>query len=413
MVALGLLAWLLLRLRRLHARLADTHVRFEQCDAVVLDSVAEAVFGIDLDGRITFANRALGEMTGWRARELIGRERHELLHHTHADGEPYARESCPIHATLADGKARFVDDDLFWRRDGSWFPVEYSVTPLRDRRGDPVGGVVVLRDVTERRSLAERLRALEMEQAHAARINMLGEMVSGIGHELNQPLTAIATNARACLRLIESGQAGCVTCAPVLDRIARQAERAADVIRHMRRFSRKEPVETAPVAVADLFETVLVLLREDARRADVVLQSDIQPATLLVLAQQTQIEQVLINLARNGIEAMVDGGRERRLLLQAHPRGGDAAGADAVEIRVVDTGLGLSRGLSQHLFEPFVTTKPQGIGLGLSVSARIVEAHGGHLQWETTPGIGTTFFFRLPRAHNAAGESPAEKEMHG
>jgi two-component system sensor histidine kinase TtrS len=407
-VALGLLGWLLLRMRRLNTRLADTNVRLEQCESFVLDSVAEGVFGIDLSGRITFANRAFEEMTGWRGADLVGQERHELLHHTHADGEPYPRESCPIHATLEDGKARIVDDDLFWRSDGSWFPVEYSVTPLLDRRGQIMGSVVVIRDVTERRSLAERVRSLELQQAHAARINMLGEMVSGIGHELNQPLTAIATNARASLRLIESGRTQCADCTTVLDKIAVQAERAAEVIRHMRRFSRKEPTESARVAVADLFETVLVLMREDARRADAVLQSEIQPAALAVLAQQTQIEQVLINLARNGIEAMAEGGRERRvLLLQAHARG-----REEVEIRVVDTGLGLSRGLSQHLFEPFVTTKPQGIGLGLSISARIVETHGSHLQWETTPGIGTSFFFRLPRADTAA-RGLAGKEMDG
>jgi two-component system sensor histidine kinase TtrS len=392
------------RLIRFDTRLSNAQEQWKSCESLVLDALAEGVLGLDPTGRVTFVNHALATMTGWTTEDLLGHDAHEYLHHTHADGEPYPFEQCPIHATLNDGKARFIDDDLFWRRNGSCFPVEYSVTPMQDSRSAMLGTlVVVVRDVTERRGLAERVRRLEMEQAHAARVNMLGELVSGIGHELNQPLTVIGTNARACLRMIASGRTECGECTSVMDKIAVQAERAAEVIRTLRRLSRKETAisRATPVRVADLFETVAVLLHEDARRADVALHRDIQPGFLRVLVQQTQIEQVLINLARNGIEAMTEKGCERRvLLLQARcsqvMRAAEAR-QNLVEIRVVDTGLGLSRGMSRHLFEPFVTTKPQGIGLGLSISSRIVEAHDSQLQWQTTPGIGTTFYFYLPR----------------
>jgi C4-dicarboxylate-specific signal transduction histidine kinase len=139
-----------------------------------------------------------------------------------------------------------------------------------------------------------------------------------------------------------------------------------------------------------MFETVLVLMREDARRAGVALHRQIGFGADRVMAQRTQIEQVLLNLLRNAVEAMVDQPRERRVLLLARRSG------ELVEIRVVDTGPGLGKGSPEHLFEPFVTTKPQGLGVGLSISHGIVEAHGGRLRVDSTPGIGATFFFTLP-----------------
>ncbi|MGD8208086.1 MAG: ATP-binding protein, partial [Thiohalocapsa sp.] len=288
-----------------------------------------------------------------------------------------------------------------WRRDGTSFPVEYSTTPIRDETGETIGSVVVFRDITERRLAAERISRQEQEQAHFGRLSTLGEMASGIAHELNQPLTAISTNARACVRLLESGRADTESCSRVMTKIADQAERAGEVIRHIRRFVRKEQPEIAPESVAEMFDTVVVLLRQDARRAGVLLDHRVGVGAERVLAQRTQIEQVLLNLARNAIEAMSGQLRERRVLLLARRIG------DAVQIRVVDTGPGIGQGSPEHLFEPFVTTKPQGLGVGLSISAGIIEAHGGRLQVESTPGIGATFYFNLPSAEVDADPRPA------
>jgi two-component system sensor histidine kinase TtrS len=230
-------------------------------------------------------------------------------------------------------------------------------------------------------------------------------MASGIAHELNQPLTAITTNARACVRMIAAGRADTGTCSEVMTKIAEQAERAGEVIRHIRRFVRKEEPEMAPVAVADIFETVLVLMRQDARRAGVALHRQIGFGAEYVMAQRTQIEQVLLNLVRNAVEAMIDQPRERRVLLLARRN------AEMVEFRVVDTGPGLGKGSPEHLFEPFVTTKPQGLGVGLSISHGIVEAHGGRLRVDSTPGIGATFFFNLPYVDNREGVTPAAASL--
>ena len=383
------------RMLQLNQRLTRANTRLERRQQLILDSVAEGIYGIDLQGRTTFVNKAMERMTGWRAEELIGNDQHELTHHTRADGEPHPREECLVHAAFRDSMPRFVEDDVFWRRDGSSFPVEYSATPIRDERGETIGSVVVFRDITERRRTAERISLHQAEQAHFARLSTIGEMASGIAHELNQPLTAITTNARACVRMIEAGRADMIACKNVMTKIAEQAERAGEVIRQIRRFVRKEQPETSPVAVADIFDTVMVLLRQDARRAGVVLYQQLGPGADRVMAQRTQIEQVLLNLVRNAIEAMSDQQRERRVLLIARRNG------EEVEIRVVDTGPGLGKGSPEHLFEPFVTTKTQGLGVGLSVSTGIVEAHGGKLRVDSTIGIGATFYFSLPYA---AGE---------
>ena len=380
------------RVLQLNKRLTRANNRLERRQQLILDSVAEGIYGVDQNGRTTFVNKAMERLTGWRAEELIGNDQHEIIHHTRADGEPHPREECPAFATFRDGRPRFVEDDVFWRHDGTSFPVEYSATPIRDERGETIGSVVVFRDITERRRDAERIRRHEIEQTHYTRLSTLGEMASGIAHELNQPLTAITTNARACVRLIEAGRADPQSCSTVMVKIAEQAERAGEVIRHIRRFVRKEQPETAPVTVDEMFDTVLVLMRQDARRAGVAMHQQIGPGADRVLAQRTQIEQVLLNLVRNAFEAMAEQQRERRVLLLSRRVG------DAVEIRVVDTGPGLGKGSPDHLFEPFVTTKPQGLGVGLSISTGIVEAHGGRLRVDSTAGIGATFYFTLPHA---------------
>ncbi len=404
-LALLTMALLTSRVLQLNQRLSRANTRLERRHQLILDSVAEGIYGIDLRGCTTFVNKAMEHLTGWRAEELIGNETHEILHHTRPDGEPHPREECPVCATFSDKQSRFVDDDIIWRRDGTSFPVEYSATPFRDDQGQTIGTVVVCRDITERREAAERFRRQEAEQAHFTRLSTLGEMASGIAHELNQPLTAITTNARACVRMIGAGRADTNTCREVMTKIAEQAERAGEVIRHIRRFVRKEEPEVAPVAVADMFETVLVLMRQDARRAGVTLHRQIGFGADTVMAQRTQIEQVLLNLVRNAVEAMHDQLRERRVLLLARRNG------ELVEIRVVDTGPGLGKGSPEHLFEPFVTTKPQGLGVGLSISHGIVEAHGGRLRVDSTPGIGATFFFSLPYVDTRHQVTPAAEPV--
>jgi two-component system sensor histidine kinase TtrS len=406
-VVLGVAALLIMialtsRLQALNARLNRAKSTLEQRQQLILNSVAEGIYGVDLNGRTTFVNRAVERMTGWEAHQLIGCNQHQVLHHSHCNGTAHGSEDCPVYATFRDQRPRFIEDDLFWRRDGSSFPVEYSTTPIRDANGRTVGSVVVFRDTTERRDAAERIRRLEVEQARVARLSTLGEMASGIAHELNQPLTAITTNARACVRLIEDGRGNMVRCSEIMTKIAEQAERAGEIIRHLRRFVRKEAPEVAPVRVAELFDTVKVLLHQDARQHRVALTIEIDEGVDAVMVQRTQIEQVILNLARNAIEAMSETPGSHLLRMSASRLEED--GADRVRLCIQDNGPGIPERVRECLFEPFVTTKQKGLGLGLSISAGIVETHGGRLS-AAAAEAGAQFQFTLPVA---ASVSPSE-----
>jgi PAS domain S-box-containing protein len=392
-LALLVMAFLTAWVLRLNKRLKRAKARIERQQQLVLNSVGDGIYGVDLDGRTRFVNAAMERITGWPAEELIGREHHQVMHHTKPGGGVHAASECPVYATFRDNQPRFVDDDLFWRKDGTSFAVEYSSNPIHDEAGRTVGAVVVFRDITERKEAAEKARRHQLELAHVARLSTLGEMASGIAHELNQPLTAITANARACVRLLETRGATQEYCSDVLDRIAAQAQRAGEVIRHIRHFVRKEEPDIRPARLAGMLETVIGLVRPEAERAGVALTLDLTPDAEWVLAQEIQIEQVIINLARNAIEAMAEIPDEQRHLTLRTRR------LDAeVEIQVRDTGPGLDGDVAERIFEPFVTTKAQGMGLGLSISSGIVAAHGGQLVVDSVPGGGATFSFNLPLA---------------
>jgi PAS domain S-box-containing protein len=380
------------RVTQLNKRIKAAKQRLEREHQLILDSVADGIYGVDPEGNSTFVNRAMEQITGWKGREVIGRNQHELLHHTRADGSPHPPQECPVYAAYRDDCPRYIDDDLFWKKDGSSFPVEYTANPIRDEQGRAIGSVVVFRDITERKQAAERAQRHQSELAHVARLSTLGEMASGIAHELNQPLTAIATNARACVRMLDAGGRTAEQCSDVMERVAAQAERAGEVIRQIRRFVRKEEPECRPVRVAQLVDSVGELLHYELHRAGVQLRRELDPAAQWVEVQPIQIEQVLLNLARNAIEAMTEVPEGRRTLtIRARP-----TAPAQTQLEVADTGPGLSPEVAERLFSPFVTTKPQGMGLGLSISAGIVAAHGGRLGVASSPGGGATFDFCLP-----------------
>jgi len=387
----GMTAWVL----RLNRELEKAKLKLEKQRELVLNSVADGIYGVDLHGNTTFVNRAMEKITGWQAAEMIGRNQHEILHHTRADGSPHPAHQCPVFLTFRDNQPRFVEDDVFWKSDGTSIPVEYSSTPIRDEQGDVVGSMVVFRDISARKQAEEEARQHQMELAHVARLNTMGEMASGIAHEINQPLTAIATNSQACIRLLESGPLDRERCADIMERIAVQAEHAGEIIRQLRQFIRKEQPQRSPIHLNRIIRDVAVLFAPEARKAGVVLRLELENPRDKVLGQPIQIEQVILNLARNAIEAMVETPPQQRRMTIRVARGPK----DTVEVSVQDTGPGLSEHLVSTLFNPFVTTKPQGMGLGLSISLGIIEAHQGNLFVDSRPDKGARFRFTLPVYH--------------
>ena len=378
---------------RLNRELKRSKLHLEQQHDLILNSVADGISGVDLEGDSTFANRAMSQITGWSAHELIGRNQHQLLHHSHSDGSPHLSQECPVYRTFRDNTPRYISDDVFWKKDGSSFPVEYSSTPIRNEKGQAVGSVVVFRDISVRKQAEEDARQHLMELAHVARLSTMGEMASGIAHELNQPLTAIATNSHACIRMLESGKVNSEKCVDVMERIGAQAERAGDIIRHLRKFVSKEQSEQTQVDLNELIAEVLTLIRPEASRAEVRILTDLDPAIGPVTAQRIQIDQVIVNLLHNAIDAIVEADaqeREIRILTRMDKP------ANTVVTTVTDTGPGLDEEIKGQLFTPFITTKIKGMGLGLSICLSIIEAHNGNLFLDTQPGVGAVFRFTLP-----------------
>ena len=252
--------------------------------------------------------------------------------------------------------------------------------------------------IVERLTAEERLREKEEEfrerMTHFTRVSTMGEMASSIAHEVTQPLTAIATYAQACRRLVEGGMVETLDVLDVLERLSDEALRAGDIIHRLRALVRKREGHRVECDLARLLEEIRPLASVDARLHDLRLRFVFHPKLPPVLADCIQIQQVVLNLIRNGIDAMVDTSPDRRTLeVRVTPH-------DQIEVQVsvTDQGYGISETSEKTLFEPFFTTKEAGMGLGLSISRSIISAHGGRLWFSRNPDGGTTFFFTLPIA---------------
>ncbi len=379
---------------RLNRKLQKTQLCLERQHNLILESVADGICGIDTNGVTTFVNSAMEKLTGWQADDLIGRKQHPIIHHTHADGTPHPATECPIHSTHRDGKPRFIADDTFWKKDGSSIPVEYTSTPLHDDRKQIIGSVVVFRDTTERRKMEEQLHRYKNDLAHMARLNTMGEMASGMAHEINQPLTAIAANSDACIRLLESGSEDREQIIDTIERIGAQARRTGDIIKQMRQFARREEPQLQSINLNTRIREAMVMLEPEIRRhevrIDLLLDKHIPP----VMAQPIQIDQVVTNLIQNAIDAMDEQPADQRKLSVATSISSD----HTIITHFSDSGGGIPEPIRQTLFDPFITTKREGMGMGLSICKSIIELHNGSLYLESTSNSGSTFCFTLPQS---------------
>lgn len=303
-----------------------------------------------------------------------------------------------------DAGARVMDIEYrIFHPDGSLRYVHHIAQTTRSPDGRVLREVGTLHDITDRRRAEDEARQMQDRIAHFGRISTMGEMAAGIAHEVNQPLTAIATYAQACQRLIASEEWSREEIAQALEHIGAQALRAGEVIRRLRSFVRNREVRREQVDANRLLEDVLTLAQTDARHHGVRVILEPSPRTLLVQADTVQIQQVVLNLVRNSIDAMLEVPEARReIVLRAQ-----LDSEHDVEFMVADRGMGLDEARIAELFNPFFTTKPGGTGLGLSISRSIVRAHGGKLWCSPNPGGGACFFFSLPAV------SPAQSNSSG
>jgi two-component system sensor histidine kinase DctS len=300
-------------------------------------------------------------------------------------------------------------ESVFIRPDGTRFPVLIMEAPLINAVGKHTGWMSAILDVSEQRRTEEQSRASQDRLQATARLAMVGEMASLLSHELNQPLAAISSYAVGSLNLLNDNAATNSPAQPssvltedlqlAIGRIAEQAERAGKVIKSVHDFVRRRDQEREAIAPRELLDAVMPLVSLQARKLFVTVVLEVDASVGAVLCDRTMVEQVLLNLARNGMQAMqaLSPTAPRLLTLRVRPAASNAVSA-WVEFAVIDQGDGISPEVASQLFTPFFTTKVEGMGLGLSLCRTVIEQHGGFLGYEAAAPQGTLFSFTLPVA---------------
>jgi two-component system sensor kinase FixL len=352
----------------------------------ILATVPDAMIVIDEQGIMHSFSSAAERLFGYAAGEVLGRNVRMLM------PSPY-REAHDgyLGRYLSTGERRIIGIGrvvVGERKDGSTFPMELSVGEMRSNDKRFFTGFI--RDLTERQKTEARLQELQTELVHISRLTAMGEMASALAHELNQPLSAIANYLKGSRRLLEaSTDPNCAMVREAMEKAAEQSLRAGQIIRRLRDFVARGESERRVESVKKLVEEASALALVGAKERGVRVRFQFDPAVDLVLADKVQIQQVLLNLMRNAIEAMEDSPRRDLFIATS------ATVDDQVVLKVADTGCGISEEVAGQLFQPFVSSKPQGMGVGLSISRTIIEGHGGQIWVEPNPGGGTIFQFTL------------------
>ena len=379
-----------MRRRSLHARqvLAELGTR-EAHLASILDTVPSAMVVIDERGLITSFSESAARQFGWTPEEVIGRNVSMLMPNPYKDAhDGYLGRYLATGDRRIIGIGRVVVGE---RKDGSTFPMELSVGEVRS--GDQRFFTGFVGDISERQQTERRLHNLQDELAHVSRLTALGEMASALAHELNQPLSATANYVKGCVRLIDQAKPDMAKIRSALESAAEQTLRAGQIIRRLREFVTKGEADRRIESLPKLLEEAGALAMVGAKEKGVKLRFRLDPSADEVLADKVPVQQVVLNLMRNAIDAM-ESSTERDLTVgtRSLPDG-------MVEVFVADSGPGLAPEIAGRLFEPFLTTKKTGMGVGLSISRTIVEAHGGRIWAEPNPGGGALFRFTLRAAH--------------
>ncbi len=396
--------------------------RLAHRNKLLLDAAGEGIFGIDNAGKISFINPAALAVLGASADDLVGKAAHGLIHHTQRDGTPYPIEQCPTWLSIRDGQTRHVDDELFWRRDGSSFTVEYVTAAIRED-GEPAGAVVLFQDVTQRKAAEQALVAAEKElRAHRDHLEeLLTERTSDLieantrlaaardtaeaanraksaflatmSHELRTPMNAITGMAYLIRRDgIEPRQL------ERLNKIDNAAQHLLAVINDILDFSKIEAnmivLEETDVAIDALTHNVVAMLQERAKAKGIALRMESEPMPNNLRGDPTRLAQALLNFAANAVKFTEHG--SITLSTRLVEQGPDSA---IVRFEVRDTGIGIAPEIIPTLFKPFeqadssTTRKYGGTGLGLAITKRLAELMGGDAGLSSTPGHGSTFWF--------------------
>ncbi|HKO30823.1 MAG TPA: ATP-binding protein, partial [Nitrospiraceae bacterium] len=353
--------------------------------AGLLDLTHDTVFVRDMSDVITYWNHGAEQLYGWKQNEAIGQISHQLTQ------------------TIFPAPLEEINDELFrtgrWegelvhtRRDGTQVRVASRWSLQRDEQDRPAAILETNNDITERKRAEEALQIAQAELAHVTRLTTLGELTASIAHEVNQPLAAIVTSSNTCLRWLDNQPPNLDRARQAIGRIIRDGHRASEVIGRIRTLVKKSPQRKDWVDLNEIILEVIGLARSEVNRNRILLKPQLSGDLPFVLGDRVQLQQVILNLIVNGVEAMrglKEGPRE--LLISS-----EKAEPNALLVAVRDTGLGLDSSNPNQVFDPFYTTKPEGMGMGLAISRSIIEAHGGRLWATANSPHGAVFQFTLP-----------------
>ena len=382
-------AWLAGRVQRAKRAVEATNLDLVAREAhltSILETIPDAMIVIDSKGRIQSFSSAAERLFGRAAGEVIGQNVKILMPSPYREGH-----DDHIERYLRTGERRIIGVGrvvVGARKDGSTFPMELAVGEMKSN--DKLFFTGFIRDLTERQKTEGRLQELQAELVHISRLTAMGEMATTLAHEINQPLSAISNYLKGARRVLSDPSGGSLALVrEAIEKAGDQAMRAGQIIARMRNFVARGETERKAESLSKLLEEASALALVGAKDQGIKVRFDIDAGNDKVFADKVQVQQVVLNLIRNAIEAMADSPRRQLLISSARDTG------RMVRVTVADTGTGLAPEILPQLFQPFVTTKKQGMGVGLSISKSIIEAHGGRLWAEPHEGGGTAFHLTL------------------
>ncbi len=396
------------RMRSARDRLAQAAVeRAEACEALresgdqsraTFEQAAVGICHVAPDGHFLRVNQKFCDIIGYSRDELLDKTFHDITHPDDLDAD-----LGNANQVLADKISTYTMEKRYFRKDGSTIWINLTVSLVRHPSGAPNYFISVIEDITGRKRVEESERQLRSQLAHAGRLSTVGNMAAGLAHEINQPLAAIGGYVQASARLLRSGKGTTEEVVADLERANQQVMRAADVANRLRGTVAKEAAKKTELDLNACIGEVTDLLESEFRARKFKLVVDLAGALPAIKADKVQIQQVILNLMQNSMEAAGrSGGAECLLTVRTL-----ASTDGTVKVAVKDNGPGLPPGIQGEVFSPFVTTKRDGLGLGLSVSKSIIESHGGRIWAVSDAGHGATFTFTLPAATLPAATPPA------
>ena len=355
--------------------------------ASLLDLAHDAIVVRGMNDEITYWNTGAEETYGWTREDALGKVAQDLLHTV------YPSDLQNLKAEVVR-EGRWEGEVTQTRRDGKQIVVSSRWALLREESGKPVAMLHINTDITEQKRAAEALQAAQAQLAHMARVTTMGELAASIAHEVNQPIAAVVTNGDACLRWLARTPPDLAEAQEAVIRIVSEGKRAGQVIQRIRSFLKKSPAEKTLVDINELIREVLVLTNHEILRNHVTVRTQLAPGLPAISGDRVQLQQVILNLMMNALEATGSVNESPREVLASSER----HGSDEVMVAVRDSGVGIDPKNLDRLFNAFFTTKPQGMGMGLSISRSMIEWHGGKLWAAPNKDRGATFQFSLPAA---------------